>query len=208
MFSNRTLSWALAMGFMASTSGHALAQTFTQPSYDFGLVSTFATVTAPTASPFSKQLTFSLNSAADIRIDARMLAVGYKYDGATSRLSNPVFNLFDSTHTLVGTSAIDASFAQTDGNDCTFTQCFFNQGVTLAKTLSAGSYSIEFSSYVLGTRPNTLHFGVSKNEASVLATYLAQVTPAGAVPETSTWAMMALGLLALGAGARKNRQKA
>ena len=208
MFSFREISAAVLI-VAAVTAGPDALAAFTQPSYDFGTVSTFATVAVPTSGSgtFSKELTFSLSDAADVRIDARMVASSYKYDGATSFLSNPVFNLFDSSHTLIGTSAIDSTFAQTDGNGgsgCFFTLCVSNQGITLARGLAAGSYSIEFSSFVSGTRPNQLHFGVSKNEAAVISAYLAQVTPAGAVPETSTCAMMLLGLAALGVGIRKH----
>ncbi|MGH6645735.1 PEP-CTERM sorting domain-containing protein [Aquabacterium sp.] len=205
MISVRNIGAALAVICVTTAATNATAA-FTQPSYDFGNVSTFATVAVPTSSgTFSKELTFSLSSAADIRIDARLVGSSYKYDGATSYLSNPAFNLFDSNHTLIGTSVLDSTFAQRDGNGCTFTQCFFNQGVTLAQNLAAGSYSIEFSSFVSGTRANQLHFGVSKNEASVISAYLTQVTPAGAVPEASTCAMMLLGLAGLSLGVRKQR---
>lgn len=202
MTSFRHFRFALGVCVASAMASSAIAA-----AHDFGDVSTFATTSEAVTggAMYTKLLTFSLNSAADVRIDMRAIGYGYKYDAGTFRLASPVFSLFDSNHARLAYSIPDTGFSQTDGNDCTFTPCTFNQGLTLSQSLAAGSYSIEFASYVLGTRQSTVHFGVSKNEASVISAYLTQVTPAGAVPEASTCAMMLLGLAGLGLGVRKQR---
>lgn len=213
MFSQREFSSALIIGFAVCSSGQALAQATVFPSLAVGELSSFAVESHPinyyptgSSTSFSKQISFSLSEEADIRIDMRMLSAGFKYNSIT--LVGHQFKLFNDTHTLLGTSAADADFENHGSYQCTeFASVWcVNQGVTLAQQLAAGNYLIEFSSNVSGTRASDVYFGVAKNEPAVLTSYLGQMTPAGAVPESSTWAMMALGLLGLGAGVRKHRQ--
>lgn len=207
MYSNR-LHAAAAVLCLATTVSTGASAAFSEPSFDFGNISSFAVTVDPShaANLYTKQLTFSLSEDADVRIDMRAALQSYKYVGATFSLSNSTFNLYDANHTLLGTSAIDPTFAQTDGNSgCFFVVCRYNLGVTLQSSLKAGNYAIEFSATSLGFSTPNMYFGVSKNEATTINTYLTQVTPAGAVPEASTYAMMLLGLTALGVAFRKHQ---
>ncbi|HEX5355760.1 MAG TPA: hypothetical protein VFW93_06065 [Aquabacterium sp.] len=202
----------LSACLLASVSGQALAQTaFTEPSYDFGPINSFAVLNDPShagnTSTYAKQLSFSLDSASDVRLDLRYVWYSYR-SLVTSGFYNESFKLYDSAHTLVGTGSLDSSFA---GGYCTgeirYQQCWANHGLTLATNLSAGNYSIEFS----GTRdfgpytPN-LYFGVSKADAAAIDQYYKQITPAGAVPENSTITLMGLGLIGLLLTRRPSRQ--
>ena len=204
MNTNRFLTIGMAIFLTAGVSTGAAAA-FTEPSYDFGNVSSFAVMVDPShsANLYSKQLTFSLTGDTGIRIDMRAAEQSYKYVSATFALGSATFNLFDASHALLGTSTIDPTFAQSDGNNGLFVVRRYNLGVTLQSTLKAGNYSIEFSAANLGFNTPDMYFGVSKNEASTIKTYLTTVTPPNAVPEASTAVMMLLGLTALGLCARQ-----
>lgn len=215
MFSQSGFSLALIIGVATCSSGQALAQATVFPSLAVGELSTFAVAIQPVnyfntgpSTSFSKQISFSLSEEADVRIDMRMLAASWRYNGIN--LWNHQFKLFNDTHTLLGTSAADADFENHDSYRCTASLDVWcrNQGVTLAQHLAAGNYSIEFSSVVSGTRAADVYFGVARNEPAVLPSYLAQMTPPNAVPETSSWAMMLIGLMGLGAIAKRRQDRA
>lgn len=176
------------------------ATTFSEPAYDFGVVSSYAVTVDPShasAYAYSKLLTFNLTSNADVRIDMRALESASKYYSATFAIYNPVFKLYDASHNLLGTSVDDPTFAQSDGGNCIYGYCQFNDGVTLSTSLQAGSYAIEFSGSSPGFNSPTLHFGISKNEAATINEYLKELTPTNAIPEPGTYALTLLGLSAL-----------
>ncbi len=188
---------------------NASAITFTEPAYDFGSVTSYAVTVDRSHSSgynYAKLLTFSLAADADIRIDMRATEQAYKYVSATFALYSPTFSLYDQGHQLLGTSVDDPTFAQSDGNGCTFTVCRFNDGVTLSTSLRAGTYAIEFSGTVGGYSTPNLHFGVSKTDAATINAYLKALTPLDAVPEPGTWATMGLGLVGLMALTRRQRR--
>jgi hypothetical protein len=181
---------------------------------DFGLVNPSAVLidqSHASAYLFTKKLTFTLDSSAEVRLDMRHVASLYR-GNYLSGLYNASISLYDDAQTLLGTSVVDTSFAQGMCNTSGGDGCTQNRGQTLTMTLAAGHYTMEVQGVdgtlsLKHTLPD-LYYGVSKTSPEALGAYLQRITPPDAIPEASTTAMWLLGGLAGGVLARRRRAHA
>lgn len=201
----------------ASTS--AMAQTaFTEPRADLGQVDSYTVLNdaahdVGNYKPFNKPLTFSLTTAADVRVDMRYSGASYR-GMTTVGFASEALSLYDSAHQLIGNAGNDTQFSQRICNDLSSSsnyRCSFNRGLTLNAHLAAGQYTLEFAAmtdgFVTASQSPDLYFGVSRTDANALAAYLQQLTPPNAIPEASTSAMWLLGGLMGAAVLRRRRPR-
>lgn len=200
----------LAFGALSATQLAVAA--YTAPSVDLGTVDPWVMVQQGFAKyeyANSQTLSFSLAAASDVRIDARTLQQSWKYDQSTFKITSAEFKVFDASHALVGISSLDTLF---QGESCENKPsspvpfCTSNYGLTFDGNLSAGSYTIEFSLTKIGSLQPIFNFGVALDDPAALGAYLGAITPAHAVPEASTFAMMGLGLAGLAFAAHARRK--
>jgi len=150
-----------------------------------GVVAIPFTTTGP--GTFSNQYTFTLSQSAELTGAAITYQASVK-SGSTGGLSNAMFDLYSGdplgAHTLLTTGTISASGSKIISME-------------IADTLLAlGSYYIDASVKFAPSNTTNAVLGVN-GSVSV-----------SAVPEASTWAMMALGFAALGFAGYRSRRSA
>ena len=200
-----------ALGFVST---HIFAAT-TGPTLDLGTVSEFATVQVPKTpslaiygQTFEQKVNFVLNEAGTVRVDMREIGFAHWLADYESSLRVDGFSLLDGNQQLVGSGAPDPEFTGSNiacysGGKCSGE---FAKGYTLTSNLQAGSYTMRLNGYWDGARMPELNYGVLVVGVGAPRPYFATLSSATALPELSSWFMMAVGLGAVAWGA-KGRQR-
>lgn len=204
----------VAACFIATTGMCAAANT--GPLIDLGAVSTFKTAQIPKSPSlvvweypldFKQQVTFTLSSAATVRIDMREIGLEHWLAWIGSDLYINSFSLLNSNQQLVATASADPAFTGDTRYCYTGSKCggSFARGFTLTTSLEAGTYAMDLQgTWRSGNMPE-LDFGVLVAGVGDQAAYFAALTSPTNLPEPSTWFMMAMGLGAVAFCSRKRR---
>lgn len=192
----------LSTGVCAATTG---------PTLDLGTVTEFATVRVPKTpslvefgQTFEQKVTFKLDAAATVRVDMREIGFMQWLEYYKSSLRVDGFALLDSKQQNIGSATVDPDFTGDTIACYQAGKCSgeFAKGYTLTSDLQAGSYTMRLNGYWDGERMPELNYGVLVLGAGAPKPYFASLSSATALPEVSSWFMMAVGLTAMAWGAK------
>lgn len=192
----------ISTGVCAATTG---------PTLDLGTVAEFATVQVPKTpslvvygQTFEQKVTFTLDTAASVRVDMREIGFMQWLSWYQSSLRVDGFALLDSKQQIIGSAAADPDFTGDTIRCFQGVKCSgeFAKGYTLTSDLQAGSYTMRLNGYWEGEAMPELNYGVLVLGAGAPKPYFASLSSATALPEMSSWFMMAVGLTAMAWGAK------
>lgn len=187
----------LSTGVCAATTG---------PTLGLGTVTEFETVQVPKTpslvvfgQTFEQKVTFTLDAAANVRVDMREIGLTHWLTEYKSDLRIDGLSLLDSQQQVIGSAAADPGFTGSSLTCLSGGKCVgeFGRGYTLTSALQAGSYTMRLNGYWEGGLMPELNYGVLVLGAGAPQAYFSALTSVTAIPELSSWVMMAIGLGAL-----------
>lgn len=196
----------VSTGVCAATTG---------PTLGLGTVTEFETVQVPKTpslvgygQTFEQKVTFTLDAAANVRVDMREIGLAHWLTEYRSDLRVDGFSLLDSKQQVIGSAAADPGFTGSSITCYSGGKCLgeFARGYTLTSALQAGSYTMRLNGYWDGGRMPELNYGVLVLGVGAPEAYFSALTSVTAIPELSSWVMMAIGLCALTWGTQARRR--